>query len=165
MRGAVGVHSTREPRGHPAQRSPPTTQGLGSRPCSAPAHHPLSPHMLVCVGGLTLAPMSYFDVHKWGSNLGHPREDGKTKRGTSIQWNVTQPEKGVKLCHRLRHGWAPKIACKAQVASHKRPHIVIPLIQNIQNRQIHRRRVNWWVPRAVGRHRSGVTANGVRVYS
>lgn len=80
-----------------------------------------------------------------------PRNDGKQPRGSSaeacgwtrtdraMQWNVTQPLKGMKYWCTQPHGWTLKAGERSQIQ--KTTQCMIPFMWNVQNRQIYRDKV------------------------
>ena len=50
--------------------------------------------------------------------------------GTSIQWNITQPIKGMNNWCMTGHSWTLKTLCSVKKASHKRPHVITFIVDS-----------------------------------
>lgn len=54
--------------------------------------------------------------------------NGQAICGVTTQWNIIQPEKGLKYWYILQHGQTSKTSREVKDVSQKRPHVVFPFI-------------------------------------
>ena len=60
---------------------------------------------------------------RWKNNI-HQKISGSIKCRICTQWNIMQPQKGMKYWHMLQREWTLKTLCKGKEARHKGPHTV-----------------------------------------